>query len=67
MNDINDLIKFIVSIDRCIFYCKLKNWIVYFRFKKKLFFVDDYIGSDVYLYELGYGCVNGFLYGGNMW
>ncbi|MGU9969826.1 hypothetical protein [Bacillus velezensis] len=67
MNDINDLIKLIASIDRCIFYCKSKNRIAYFRFKKKLFFVDDYTGADVYPYELGYGRANGFSHGGNMW
>ncbi|MEC1395324.1 hypothetical protein P9D26_18585 [Bacillus velezensis] len=67
MNDINDLIKLIASIDRCTFYCKSKNRIAYFRFKKKLFFVDDYTGADVYPYELGYGRANGFSHGGNMW
>ncbi|OYD12326.1 hypothetical protein CHR37_05055 [Bacillus velezensis] len=66
MNDINDLIKLIASIDRCIFYCKSKNRIAYFRFKKKLFFVDDYTGADVYPYELGYGRANGFSHGTNL-
>lgn len=64
MNDINDLIKLIASIDRRTFYCKSKNRIAYFRFKKKLFFVDDYTGSDVYPYEMGYGRANGFSHGG---
>lgn len=67
MNDINELIKLIASIDRRTFYCKSKNRIAYFKFKKKLFFVDDYTGEDVYPYELGRGRVNGFSHGGNMW
>ncbi|KXZ22387.1 hypothetical protein P4T89_12770 [Bacillus nakamurai] len=67
MNDINDLIKLIASIDRCTFYCKSKDRIAYFRFRTKLFFVDDYTGEDVYPYELGYGRANGFSHGGNMW
>ncbi|MCY7430493.1 hypothetical protein MCZ49_02000 [Bacillus safensis] len=67
MNDINELIKLIASIDRRTFYCKSKNRIAYFRFKKKLFFVDDYTGEDVYPYELGHGRARGFSHGGNMW
>lgn len=47
MNDINDLIKLIGSIDRRIFFCKSKDRVAYFRFKTKLFFVDDYTGEDV--------------------
>lgn len=34
MNDINDQIKLIASIDRRTFYCKSKDRIAYFRFKK---------------------------------
>ncbi|CAF1772783.1 hypothetical protein OB894_12370 [Bacillus subtilis] len=67
MNDINDLIKLIADIDRRTFFCKQMNRKVYFRFKKKLFFVDDYTGADVYPYEMGYGSPNGFSHGGNMW
>ncbi|WP_195536365.1 hypothetical protein [Bacillus paralicheniformis] len=66
MNDINDLIKLIASIDRRIFYCKSKDRIAYFRFRTKLFFVDDYTGEDVYPYQLGYRA-QGFSHGGNMW
>lgn len=44
MNDINDLIKLIADIDHRTFYRKSKDRIAYFRFKKKLFFVDDYTG-----------------------
>ncbi|MBL3648413.1 hypothetical protein [Bacillus sp. RHFS10] len=66
MNDINDLIKLIASIDRRIFYCKSKDRVAYFRFRTKLFFVDDYTGEDVYPYQLGYRA-NGFSHGGNMW
>ncbi|MED4816493.1 hypothetical protein P9449_04775, partial [Bacillus atrophaeus] len=45
MNDINDLIKLIASIDRRIFYRKENisgepNQIAYFKFRTKLFFVD---------------------------
>ncbi|CAI6268162.1 hypothetical protein NRS6167_10270 [Bacillus subtilis] len=47
MNDINDLIKLIGSIDIRIFFCKSKDRVAYFRFKTKLFFVDDYTGEDV--------------------
>ncbi|MEC0685415.1 hypothetical protein P8888_20835, partial [Bacillus haynesii] len=54
MNDINDLIKLIASIDRRIFFCKFTHQIAYFRFRTKLFFVDDYTGEDVYPYQLGY-------------
>ncbi|MCB7160065.1 hypothetical protein LI071_05180 [Bacillus subtilis] len=67
MNDINDLIKLIADIDRRTFFCKQMNRKAYFRFKKKLFFVDDYTGADVYPYEMGYGSPNGFSHGGNMW
>ncbi|MCY9376563.1 hypothetical protein MOF34_15915 [Bacillus sp. T17B1] len=67
MNDINDLIKLIADIDRRTFFCKPMNRIAYFRFKNKLFFVDDYTGADVYPYEMGYGSPNGFSHGGNMW
>lgn len=67
MNDINDLVKLIASIDHRTFYRKSKDRIAYFRFKKKLFFVDDYTGDDVYPYEMGYGSPNGFSHGGNMW
>ncbi|SCA85854.1 hypothetical protein [Bacillus glycinifermentans] len=66
MNDINDLIKLIASIDRRIFFCKFTDRIAYFRFKTKLFFVDDYTGEDVYPYQLGYEA-KGFSHGGNMW
>ncbi|CAN2249242.1 conserved hypothetical protein [Bacillus subtilis] len=47
MNDINDLIKLIGSIDRRIFFCKSNDRVAYFRFKTKLFFVDDYTGEGV--------------------
>ncbi|MCY8051293.1 hypothetical protein MOB99_13005 [Bacillus spizizenii] len=67
MNDINELIKLIADIDRRTFFCKQMNRKAYFRFKKKLFFVDDYTGADVYPYEMGYGSPNGFSHGGNMW
>ncbi|MCF7606505.1 hypothetical protein [Bacillus subtilis] len=63
MSDINDLIKLIADIDRRTFFCKQMNRKAYFRFKKKLFFVDDYTGADVY----PYGSPNGFSHGGNMW
>ncbi|MGK9160746.1 hypothetical protein [Bacillus subtilis] len=66
MNDINDLIKLIADIDRRTFFCKPMNRIAYFRFKNKLFFVDDYTGEDVYPYELGHE-PNGFSHGGNVW
>ncbi|MBU8716546.1 hypothetical protein [Bacillus subtilis] len=71
MNDINDLIKLIASIDRRIFYRKENisgepNQIAYFKFRTKLFFVDDCTGEDVYPYELGYE-PNGFSHGGNVW
>ncbi|MEE5181332.1 hypothetical protein JDW21_20495 [Bacillus subtilis] len=67
MNDINDLIKLIADIDRRTFFCKQMNRKAYFRFKKKLFFVYDYTGADVYPYEMGYGSPNSFSHGGNMW
>ncbi|WP_144498240.1 hypothetical protein [Bacillus pumilus] len=67
MNDINELIQLIASIDRRTFYCKSKDRVASFKFKTKLFFIDDYTGKYVYPYELGYGQANGFSHGGNMW
>lgn len=66
MNDINELIKLIASTDRSIFYCKSKDRVASFRFKTKLFFIDDYTGEYVYPYERGRR-VEGFSHGGNMW
>ncbi|UDF17582.1 hypothetical protein LG951_05170 [Bacillus pumilus] len=69
INDINELIKLIASIDRRTFYCESKDSVACFIFGKrgKLFFVDDYTGEWVYPYELGHGPANGFSHGGNMW
>ncbi|MCY8989995.1 hypothetical protein [Bacillus atrophaeus] len=71
MNDINELIKLISNIDRRIFYCKenisgVRDQIAYFKFRKKLFFLDNYTGEDVYPYELCHD-PNGFSHGGNTW
>ncbi|PCK15531.1 hypothetical protein CEY02_20680 [Bacillus pumilus] len=67
MNDINELIKLIASLDRRTFYCKSKDRVAFFKFKTKLFFIDDYTGENVYPYKLGHGRANGFSHGGNMW
>ncbi|MFP7229113.1 hypothetical protein SFB99_12910 [Bacillus altitudinis] len=69
INDINELIKLIASIDRRTFYCESKDWVACFIFGKsgKLFFVDDRTGEWVYPYELGHGPAKGFSHGGNMW
>ncbi|MBL4965115.1 hypothetical protein [Bacillus halotolerans] len=71
MNDINDLIKLIASIERRTFYGKenisgQSNQKAYVKFRTQLFFVDNYTGEDVYPYELRHD-PNGFSHGGNVW
>ncbi|MGX5609508.1 hypothetical protein ACWKTZ_24360 [Bacillus cereus] len=67
MNDVNELIKLISSLDRRFFYSQYTNQISYFSFDTELFYVDSYSGKKLYITDEQNSPMEGFNGGGTLW